>query len=370
MGSARRAFGLVLAMLLAVGVVVAVVVTRADSGGTSGPGKVTTVRGVVGSEKVPFFADPEVVAAFKKAGYRVDVDAAGSRDIANHVNLSQYDFAFPAGSPQGDKIAKDRHVARTYAPFFSPMAIATFKPIAALLVRAGLARPAGAYYLFDVGQYLKLVERGERWSQLPGNTAYQTDKSLLISSTDVRTSNSAAMYLALMSYAANGDGIVTDAATADRVASRLAPIFLKQGYVEASTQEPFDDYLTIGVGKTPMTMIYEAQYLARAAARDGSITPDMVLMYPTPTTFAKHTLVPLNAKGDAIGRLLSTDPTLRHLAVRYGFRTSDVAYFRQYAKDHGVGPPPDLVNVVEPPTFDLLETMISKIDALYKKGPS
>ena len=47
-----------------------------------------------------------------------------------------------------------------------------------------------------------------------------------------------------------------------------------------------------------MVMIYESQFVARAAAHDGSIRPDMVLMYPEPDVLSKHTLVPLTSKGD------------------------------------------------------------------------
>ena len=49
-------------------------------------------------------------------------------------------------------------------------------------------------------------------------------------------------------------------------------------------------------------MIYEAQYLAGQAAKDGSIASKNTLVYPTPTVFSKHTLVPLNPNGDAIGK--------------------------------------------------------------------
>ena len=46
-----------------------------------------------------------------------------------------------------------------------------------------------------------------------------------------------------------------------------------------------------------------------------ALGPQMQLMYPTPTVFSKHTLVPLNGNGDTVGRLLTTHPELQHLAV-------------------------------------------------------
>jgi hypothetical protein len=123
-----------------------------------------------------------------------------------------------------------------------------------------------------------------------------------------------------------------------------------------------DDYLTIGMGKTPMVMIYEAQFVARAAANDGSITKEMVLMYPSPTVFSKHVMVPLTSAGDRAGRLLMSDPDLQRLAIKYGFRTNDPGAFTRFTTTHKVVLPPTLFNVIEPPTYEALESMISTIE--------
>jgi uncharacterized protein YaaN involved in tellurite resistance len=308
------------------------------------PRALTLVRGLIGSEKQPFFGDPAVAAAFARHGLRLEVDVAGSRQIARS-DLSHYDFAFPAGAPAAVKIQHDHKVTAVYQPFHTPMAVATFKPIAELLRRAGVMRPlAGGYWRFDVTAYLELVARGARWVDLPGNTAYPARKSVLISSTDVRTSNSGAMYLSLASYVLNGDNVVSSAGQGDRLVGRVAPLFLRQGLVESSTEEPFDDYLAIGIGKTPLVMCYESQFLSHAAAHDGSITGDMVLAYPEPTVFSKHTLVPLDPAGDSVGRLPSADPELRRLEVRHGFRTADAATMQRYLAERRVPAPPTLVD--------------------------
>jgi hypothetical protein len=242
------------------------------------------------------------------------------------------------------------------------MVIASFKPIAQLLVAAGVAKADGANYDLDVAAYEALVAQNKRWSDLPNNTAYPAGKSILITSTDVRTSNSAAMYLAIATYVANKNNIVQDAAQADAVLPAVEPLFLRQGFTETSSEGPFNDYLSIGIGKEPMVMIYESQFVARAAARDGSITKDMVLMYPTPGLFSKHTLVPLDSKGDQVGQLLQSDGKLQSLEIKYGFRTSNSAQFKQFATSHGVSLPDSLTNVIDPPTYEVLEYMISTIE--------
>lgn len=52
---------------------------------------------------------------------------------------------------------------------------------------------------------------------------------------------------------------------------------------------------------------------------------DLVVLYPDTTVSSDHTLVPLTENGRALGELLSTDPELRRLAVRHGFRPQGAA---------------------------------------------
>ena len=366
----KRVAGLLLAAVLGVGVLAAIFISIRGRAGNAAGQPLTIVRGVIGSEKQPFFTDPEVIRVFRNNGLDVRVDTAGSRQIATSFDLSHYDFAFPAGVPAADKIRLARKINTSYSPFYTPMVIASYKPIAQLLVNAGVAKDQGGYYTFDMAAYLQLVAANKRWSDLPNNTTYPTSKSILITSTDVRTSNSAAMYLAMASYVANGNNIVQNASQSATVLPQVEPLFLRQGYTQTSSEGPFQDYLTIGMGATPMVMIYEAQFVARAAANDGSITKDMVLMYPNPTVFSKHTIVPLTPAGDRAGRLLMSDPDLQRLAIKYGFRTSDTTAFRNFTASHKVVLPPTLFNVIEPPSFDNLESMISTIEQHLKGATS
>jgi hypothetical protein len=67
----RRALSLVLAGLLAVGVAAAIVASVRDRVATGKPVPLATVRGVIGSEKQPFFRDPAVAAVFTRHGLQV-----------------------------------------------------------------------------------------------------------------------------------------------------------------------------------------------------------------------------------------------------------------------------------------------------------
>jgi hypothetical protein len=258
---------------------------------------------------------------------------------------------------------REQSGSKSYDIFFTPMTIASWEPIAQILAANGVAQDHAGYYSLDIEAYLALVASGQRWSDLERNADYDVNKIVLITSTDVRKSNSAAMYLALASFVANDNNIVGSISDAHEMLPFLESLFLEQGYVEYSSAVPFENYLIMGMGKTPLVMIYEAQFVAAAA--EGTLRPDMALMYPEPTIFSKHILVTFSEGGEKLGELLQTDPDLQRLAVEHGFRTNDVAYFREFTGTYQLAMPDALVEVVEPPSYEVLEGMIQQIESKY-----
>ncbi|WP_306362382.1 three-helix bundle dimerization domain-containing protein [Nocardia sp. CC227C] len=355
------------ATAVAVVAVAAVAVTAGGDGSESGPvtpapANLTTVRGVIGSEKAAFFGDPRVIETLAGHGLTVEVDPAGSRQIATSVDLADYDFAFPSSSVAAERIQRQVGVSAKYTPFSSPMIVATFRPIVELLTAAGAVRP-GPTPVLDMAKYLDLVERGTQWDQLPGNTAYPVRKHMLISTTDPRTSNSAAMYLAVASHVANEHSVVRGAVAEQHALSRVARLFTRQGYTENSSDGPFREYLSTGMGTTPLVWAYEAQYV-EAAVR-GELKPDMVMLYPSPTVVSHHTVVPLTDHGDRLGALLSTDPELQRLAAEYGFRTGDAALFTEVAERGRVPVTANLIDVADPPSYETLERLLDGVAESY-----
>lgn len=358
----RRAVAFTLAGLLLVGVAVGIFVA-AGGGGKS----VDTVSGVSGSEKIPFFQDDRVVKRLRDLGLAVDVESVPSREIAKS-DLTSYDFAFPTGAPAAQAIRNRYKTLAPYTPFYTPMAIATFTPIVDILIRNKVAyRDRNGIAMLNVKKYLDLVQNGAHWTELKGSRAYPVDRSVIITSADVRTSNSAAMYLSLASNVANGNNTVQNQTEANAVLPLMTQLFLDQGFVPSTSDEPFNDYLTIGIGKSPLVMVYESQYVAKAALHDGSIRKNMELMYPAPTVLSKHTFIPLTEKGDRLGKALTTDPKLLQLEVEYGFRTPTPGAFAAFTKRHNVHVLDSVVNAVDPPSYETLEYMIGRIQRAYEE---
>ena len=327
-----------------------------------------SLRGLIGSEKEAFFADPRVQQALAARGITVTVEKAGSRAIASRYDAAKYDFGFPSGAPAATQLNQQVKAARVFTPFFTPMVLASWRPIADILVANGIAaREGDIFYVVDLPRLMTLMAQGTRWRDLKQSAAFASGKSVLIASTDVRTSNSAAMYLSLASYLANGQQVVQSQDDIDRVLPVVEPLFLRQGFQEQSSAGPFEDYLALGMGKTPLLMAYESQlieFLLRHPER--AKAGDMVLMYPKPTVFSKHVLVPYTPAGERLGIALDTDAALRELAHEYGFRTGgDVRGPEVWAKA-GVHVPDQLVDVIDPPSQEWLERMTVAIEARFR----
>ena len=330
-----------------------------------------SVRGLIGSEKEAYFADPRVVKALASQGITVSVEKAGSRAIAARYDASKYDFGFPSGAPAAAQLKAQAKAAAVFNPFYTPMVFASWRPIAEILVANGIAERQGdIYYVVDLPALMALVDKGTRWRELKKSEAFATSKAVLVNSTDVRTSNSAAMYLALASYLANKQQIVQSQEDVDRVLPVVAPLFLRQGFQEQSSAGPFEDYLALGMGKAPLLMAYESQliefWLKHPDKFKSNDAGGMVVMYPKPTVYSKHVLVPYTPAGVRLGTVLENDPALRALAHEYGYRTGGEQRGPELWAQRGIAVPEVLVDVIDPPSYEWLERMTVAIEARFK----
>lgn len=332
------------------------------------PGKTLELKGLIALDVEPYFKDPRVVQALAARGLAVNVTRIGSRDMAARAVPGQApDFFFPSGVVAANQIAdaarKANIATSQYSPFFTPMVVASWEPIAQVLAANGMARETQPkVWQLDTAKLVQVMLDRKRWKDLKGSQAYDVNKSVLVSTTDLRRSNSAAMYLALTSHAMNGGELVTDKATAQKIAQRAAELFKRQGYQENYVNGNFDDYVSIGIGKTPLAFIYENQMVSYALSKKG-VSAGMVLMYPRPTIFNKVVFVAAGEKAKPLGELLSNDATLQRIAVDYGFRIADAAYFAQAARGAGLAVEERITEVIDPPSFDVMAEMIDIVAA-------
>jgi hypothetical protein len=327
-----------------------------------------TARGLIGSEKEAFFSDPRVIAALARHNIHTQIQKAGSRAIAHGYDANQFDFGFPSGAPAAAELKSAAKASETFVPFYTPIVIASWLPIAKILVANGLVEQRdGIYFVTDLPRLLELIDSHQRWKDLKGSSAFATNKAVLINSTDVRTSNSAAMYLALASYVLNGQSVVQSQAEVEQVLPKAADLFLRQGFQETSSAGPFEDYLALGMGKTPLLVAYESQFVTFMLEHPDRARDGMVLLYPVPTVYSKHVLVPYNEKGAQLGKALVEDPELQSLAHEFGFRTGGDVHGPELWAQRGVKVPAQLTDVVDPPSHEWLESMIVGIEQRFKQ---
>lgn len=352
-------------LVVAVGIAGFVSFTRAQTNRVAAG--IVTVRGVVGSEKASLFSDPDVIREFKRNNLTLDITTQGSREQVTRATKDKADFFFPAGEPAGRAIAKNLGITDPSTPFYTPMVVASWQDIATELAANGIVQKRGnIWYVLHMDKMLALIESDTRWNQLPHNSSYNVGKAILISSTDARKSNSAGMYLALASYVLNGNSVVTSLQQVHRLQDRLDALFLRQGFQESSSAGPFEDYTAIGEGKAPLVMCYEQQFIEYLTSVPVSSRPaGMVLLYPKPTIVTKHTIVPTDDAGRKVADLLQNDPIIRQAEIRHGFRTSDIPAMQTYWRQNHVDLLSDVQDVVDPPTFETLESMIVGLERAY-----
>ncbi|WP_436521260.1 hypothetical protein [Actinoplanes sp. HUAS TT8] len=314
--------------------------------------KVTEVRGIVGSEKEPFLRDSRVTEIFKCAGLRLRIDPTGSREMVDLLagDSVKYDFAFPSSTPAAEKIKSVLNVKESYKPFSSVMGVATFKDTAEVLRRAGVVQTVGGQDVISVSKLIDLDRAGTSWKKLPGNESSANGNVVLMRTTDPADSNSAIMFLSIVSAVLNGDKPVASAASVTKVLPDMCRLMADQGLKPDTSGVLFEEYLTGGPTRTPIALVYESQFLDKVSTQ--RVPPDgqHVLLFPSPTVYAWHELVPLSDGGRKVGEMLRDDDTLKDLAAEYGFRP----------QGRTLADRPNPPVVVEPPAYKILETMLDR----------
>ncbi|WP_327285118.1 MULTISPECIES: hypothetical protein [unclassified Streptomyces] len=354
----RRILGIALAVLLLGGVAAILL-----AGGDEPPHTATkTVKGVIGSEKSEYFRDPDVVKALADKGYTVKTETSGSWAM-DQLALKDFDFAFPSSSEPAPEIEAAAGVkgAQTTKPFFSPLVVIARSNAAKVLADNNLAKMTGKNWgtLF-MGPYLKAADEKRSWQQLSGSGAYaELTGTVFIKTTDPATSNSGALFLAATSNVANGNNVVSDQAGIDRTAPLMQKLISVQGALEPSTDDPFRAFIS-GSGE-PLILAYESQVAALLQQKQAP--GDMVVLYPDTTVNSPHTFVPISEDAKELGNLLATDPKLRELAVRHGFRPQNgVPEFTAATAAHAAYLNPELTGIrqISAPTVKILMALAER----------
>lgn len=365
-GNRRRPGPRLLAVAVAVLLILVVVwqVARRDEAAATGCAgdrtgvTGTDVTGIVGSEKEAFLRDPRVVGIFRCAGLNLRIDPDGSLDMVARLSAGSagYDFAFPSSTPAAEKIMEKLGVTESVKPFSSVMGVATFAPTVEVLRRQGAVETVDGRDVVSVRKLIGMARDGTTWKQI--NEASANGGVVLLRTTDPADSNSAIMFLSIVSAVLNDGRPLAGVDDLPRVMPDLCRMVSYQGQKPDTSGVLFEEYLTDGVRRTPMALVYESQFLDRASGHRVPGGGDHRMLFPNPTVHAWHTMVPFSRAGAEAGRLLRDDPTLKDIAAEYGFRPQGRVL------DDRPTPPV----VVEPPDYQVLVAMLDQLASLRKTG--
>lgn len=355
---------ILLALLLAAVIVAAIVFGR--GGGESPIASTKTIKILAGSEKLEFFADPAVAKRLDELGYRVEVTLSGSRKIATRSDLKSFDAVFPSSAPAAEKISRETQPKASYTPFHSPMAVATFDPILSTLEKQQVAYQKDGTWYISMEKYLALSKSGKRWREISAD--FPSPLAVQMSSTDIRSSNSAAMYLSIASWVANGGNVPASDREVDKAVSQVSPLFTHQGYTGGSSAGPFAEYLSQGMGARPMVVIYESQFLEKQLTNPQAIRGNMKLAYLDPTTASQHTFLAYNEHSAKLGQHLAQDKELQELAAMHGFRPNTPGLLNDQLKAKQLATPPEFLATINPPDYARLEQLIEGVSAQYSSS--
>jgi hypothetical protein len=316
--------------------------------------KLTQVRLLTGSAKFGFLKDPKLTEILAKEGLEVVLSKSGATS-ADISRANEFDAVFPAGANAANDFAAAWRSTSTYPVFSTPLALASWKQLMPVLEANGLAKKSGAAHgSFYLEKALPLMLTGKRWNQLKDNTVFDVNKGFLVNTPDIRKSSTGGLYIATLAYIQNGHDVPANIATGEQLADKLSALITRQGFQESTLAGPFEDYVGQGMGKAPLVLVYESQFVE--AKRDGKLRDAHVLLYPQPGMVLKHVLVARSDAGKRLGEILASNVEAQKIAAQYGFRTNTPAVFADAMKQLGLDAP-DLMDVADAPSTLVLDAM-------------
>lgn len=316
--------------------------------------KMTPVRLLTGSAKFSFMKDPKLTEILAKEGIEVVLSKTGaaSADIAR---AQEFDAVWPAGANAASDFSAAWKSTNTYPVFSTPLALASWKALLPVLEANGLAKKVGATHgEFYLEKALPMMLAGKRWNQLKDNSVFDINKGFLVNTPDIRKSSTGGLYIAALAYILNGHDVPGNVTVGHELAEKLSPLITRQGFQEGTLAGPFEDYIGQGMGKAPLVLVYESQFVE--AKRDGKLRDTHVLLYPRPGLVLKHVLVARTEAGKRLGEVLANNPEAQKIAAQYGFRTNSPAVFAESMKQLGLDSP-ELIDVADAPSTMVLDAM-------------
>jgi len=327
--------GLVVLVVL-VTIAVIAMMNRGEGSNSASPGgaQTVTLNCFGGDEKAALMADEQVKRILRdKYGLTVNYQPMGSYDQVQLTTdvLKQRATAclWPASaSAQAVFEAQHKDAFQSYhaeTVLQSPEVVYAGPQGAEALVRAGIARREGNYFVIDMKSLVDRVSHGQTWESLQaGNLA----GPVAVSSTDPTKSNSGfVLYQLMLNIVSTSNVYQAPSLQQARTAlPAIRQMYDAQGLLSRGSGAGFKQWrLQGGESHAPLYAGYENQltevWLESAPADRKDLLDRVRVLYPEPTLYSDHPILALTADG---GRLIEAmkDPDIQKIAwAGYGFRS-------------------------------------------------
>jgi hypothetical protein len=292
----------------------------------------------------------------------VSVVKSGSIEMAER-DPGQNDFLFP-GSQVATEIFKASHgsaVTENQTVLRSPLVIYSWDNTTQALIKEGIVRQVdNAYYIVDLPRLVKLIVDGKTWASI-GLPYYG---KILVTTTDPAYSNSGAMFAGLLANLLVSADSVADESNIDPHLPMLKAFFGRLGFMERTSSDLFETYLTTGEGSKPLVVGYENQMIEYAIQKPNvwNQSKDKVrVLYPVPTCWSAHEIIALNERSKELIKAFSDDGVQKLAWERHGFRSGQAGVVTNTQIMGGIGIPQRLDKIVALPNY---RTMRKILDAI------
>jgi hypothetical protein len=271
-------------------------------------------------------------------------------------------FLWPATSilvelarKSGVKVHKDEPI------FSSPLVVYSWTSVADALEKNGLIkRFANDQRGLDMSKLLTAMLDKKTWADEGVTDLYGRVRMV---STDPTRSNSGFAFAGLVANLLNGDVVTPDKLAA--VQPRVNAIFESMGFKPPSSGKLFDDYIGGGPGVLPLAVGYENQLVewiladpARWQKVNAGTADKPVILYPTPSVFATHPLIAIDARADRLIEALLS-PAVQKLAwENHGFRGPLGATVGTIPANLGVKLPDRITSIMPMPDAESMLKMV------------
>lgn len=313
-------------------------------------GAPATVAGPVGGEKLGFLDDPDVVEILRERyDLIVDPERAGSLEMVREVD-PEADFLWPSSEVALALYEENNDSVEDVNIFNSPIVLYSWGRVTDALAEEGLVTQDGEVYEIDLAALVADIQEDRQWADVDpelglfGGVAVQT--------TNPDLSNSGNMFSGLLANTLNGGEVVNEASVGS-VIGEVADIYDDLGNLEDSSGELFTSFLQQGEGAFPLIAGYESQLVEFGLQNEQyvqQVQERVRILYPQPTVWSSHPLIPLNAEGERLRDALLDDEIQQIAWERHGFRAGTLSGEEDPSVLDFVGIPGEIDSVIQMPS--------------------